>query len=169
MFSFSLLSQSQLILNCLRLLQIMICGSDELGFLHSVTIVLCCKIGAKCSLVKQLLFLIRPRWECSYMINTWFFFNFGAVEINIFSLRCFCERLSKSLVFLIWHKCAFPFPDISKHYSQKASLEQDVPTATQKLITTNDCILSSVAALTNGAGKVMNIFVSYDALTCAGF
>ncbi|KAL2305864.1 hypothetical protein Nmel_003757 [Mimus melanotis] len=48
--------------------------------------------------------------------------------------------------------------DISKHYSQKASLEQEVPTATQKLITTNDCILSSVAALTNGAGKVASFF-----------
>ncbi|XP_030355052.1 protein phosphatase 1 regulatory subunit 21 isoform X3 [Strigops habroptila] len=48
--------------------------------------------------------------------------------------------------------------DISKHYSQKAALEQDVPTATQKLITTNDCILSSVAALTNGAGKIASFF-----------
>lgn len=48
--------------------------------------------------------------------------------------------------------------DISKHYSQKATLEQEVPTATQKLITTNDCILSSVAALTNGAGKMASFF-----------
>ncbi|KAM9564795.1 protein phosphatase 1 regulatory subunit 21 isoform 4-T4 [Guaruba guarouba] len=48
--------------------------------------------------------------------------------------------------------------DISKHYSQKATLEQDIPTATQKLITTNDCILSSVAALTNGAGKIASFF-----------
>ncbi|NXC98247.1 PPR21 phosphatase, partial [Certhia familiaris] len=48
--------------------------------------------------------------------------------------------------------------DISKHYSQKAALEQEVPTATQKLITTNDCILSSVAALTNGMGKMASFF-----------
>ncbi|NWW79574.1 PPR21 phosphatase, partial [Climacteris rufus] len=48
--------------------------------------------------------------------------------------------------------------DISKHYSQKATLEQEVPTATQKLITTNDCILSSIAALTNGAGKMASFF-----------
>lgn len=114
-------------------------------------------------------FLIRQHWECSYMINTWFFLNFGVVEINIFRLRCFCEWLSKRFLFLIWHKCAFHFPDISKHYSQKAALEQEVPTATQKLITTNDCILSSVAALTNGAGKVMDIFVSNNALTCGDF
>ncbi|NWX55895.1 PPR21 phosphatase, partial [Promerops cafer] len=48
--------------------------------------------------------------------------------------------------------------DISKHYSQKAALEQEVPTATQKLVITNDCILSSVAALTNGAGKMASFF-----------
>ncbi|XP_054251995.1 protein phosphatase 1 regulatory subunit 21 [Indicator indicator] len=48
--------------------------------------------------------------------------------------------------------------DISKHYSQKATLEQDVPTATQKLITTNDCILSSLVALTNGVGKITSFF-----------
>ncbi|XP_061481633.1 protein phosphatase 1 regulatory subunit 21 [Rhineura floridana] len=48
--------------------------------------------------------------------------------------------------------------DIYKHYSQKAALEQELPTATQKLITTNDCILSSVVALTNGAGKAASFF-----------
>ncbi|NXG45435.1 PPR21 phosphatase, partial [Psilopogon haemacephalus] len=48
--------------------------------------------------------------------------------------------------------------DISKHYSQKATLEQDVPTATQKLTTTNDCILSSLVALTNGVGKITSFF-----------
>ncbi|NXD10521.1 PPR21 phosphatase, partial [Nothocercus nigrocapillus] len=48
--------------------------------------------------------------------------------------------------------------DISKHYSQKATLEQEVPTATQKLLTTNDCILSSVVALTNGVGKIASFF-----------
>ncbi|NXG90504.1 PPR21 phosphatase, partial [Stercorarius parasiticus] len=48
--------------------------------------------------------------------------------------------------------------DISKHYSQKATLEQDLPTATQKLVTTNDCILSSAVALTNGVGKIASFF-----------
>ncbi|KAI6071487.1 Protein phosphatase 1 regulatory subunit 21 [Aix galericulata] len=48
--------------------------------------------------------------------------------------------------------------DISKHYSQKATLEQEVPTVTQKLITTNDCILSSVVSLTNGMGKIASFF-----------
>uniref|UniRef100_A0A8C7CBD0 Protein phosphatase 1 regulatory subunit 21 n=1 Tax=Neovison vison TaxID=452646 RepID=A0A8C7CBD0_NEOVI len=48
--------------------------------------------------------------------------------------------------------------DISKHYSQKATIEHELPTATQKLITTNDCILSSLVALTNGAGKIASFF-----------
>ncbi|XP_074846113.1 protein phosphatase 1 regulatory subunit 21 isoform X2 [Carettochelys insculpta] len=49
-------------------------------------------------------------------------------------------------------------PKISEHYSQKAALEHKLPTATQKLITTNDCILSSVVALTTGAGKIASFF-----------
>uniref|UniRef100_A0A8C0SFG7 Protein phosphatase 1 regulatory subunit 21 n=3 Tax=Canis lupus familiaris TaxID=9615 RepID=A0A8C0SFG7_CANLF len=52
--------------------------------------------------------------------------------------------------------------DISKHYSQKAAIEHELPTATQKLITTNDCILSSVVALTNGAGKPLLESVPYE-------
>ncbi|XP_035421138.1 protein phosphatase 1 regulatory subunit 21 isoform X4 [Cygnus atratus] len=52
--------------------------------------------------------------------------------------------------------------DISKHYSQKATLEQDIPTVTQKLITTNDCILSSVVSLTNGMGKPCADSVPYE-------
>ncbi|RXN03504.1 phosphatase 1 regulatory subunit 21 [Labeo rohita] len=35
--------------------------------------------------------------------------------------------------------------ELSQHYSQKASLEQDLPTVTQKFRTTNECLLSSLA------------------------
>ncbi|XP_069787132.1 protein phosphatase 1 regulatory subunit 21 isoform X2 [Narcine bancroftii] len=48
--------------------------------------------------------------------------------------------------------------DISKHYSQKISLEQELPTITQKLKTTNDCILSSIVALSNVTGKICTFF-----------
>ncbi|XP_058020969.1 protein phosphatase 1 regulatory subunit 21 isoform X2 [Ahaetulla prasina] len=48
--------------------------------------------------------------------------------------------------------------DISKHFSQKAALEHELPIATQKLITTNDCILSSLVALTNATGKIASFF-----------
>lgn len=66
----------------------------------------------------------------------------------------------------------FAFIDISKHYSQKATIEHELPTATQKLITTNDCILSSVVALTSGAGKVIFlwfILALNSILKCAPF
>uniref|UniRef100_A0A8C8TZP9 Protein phosphatase 1 regulatory subunit 21 six-helix bundle domain-containing protein n=1 Tax=Peromyscus maniculatus bairdii TaxID=230844 RepID=A0A8C8TZP9_PERMB len=69
--------------------------------------------------------------------------------------------------------------DISKHYSQKASIEHELPTATQKLVTTNDCVLSSAMALTNGAGKIASFFsnnvdyfiasLSYGPKTASGF
>uniref|UniRef100_A0A673KJL8 Protein phosphatase 1 regulatory subunit 21 C-terminal domain-containing protein n=1 Tax=Sinocyclocheilus rhinocerous TaxID=307959 RepID=A0A673KJL8_9TELE len=51
--------------------------------------------------------------------------------------------------------------ELSQHYSQKASLEQDLPTVTQKFRTTNECLLSSLASLTNSCGKVRSESVSY--------
>ncbi|XP_043911277.1 protein phosphatase 1 regulatory subunit 21 isoform X2 [Protopterus annectens] len=48
--------------------------------------------------------------------------------------------------------------DLSKHYSQKSTLEQELPTATEKLRTTNECILSSVVALTSVTGKIATYF-----------
>ncbi|XP_043551551.1 protein phosphatase 1 regulatory subunit 21 isoform X2 [Chiloscyllium plagiosum] len=48
--------------------------------------------------------------------------------------------------------------DISKHYSKKVSFEQELPTITQKLKNTNDCILSSVVALSNVTGKIGTFF-----------
>ncbi|KAM4693382.1 protein phosphatase 1 regulatory subunit 21 [Discoglossus pictus] len=47
---------------------------------------------------------------------------------------------------------------ISKHYNHKAALEQELPSATDKLKTTNDCILSSLVALTNGTNKIATFF-----------
>ncbi|XP_077341730.1 protein phosphatase 1 regulatory subunit 21 [Lithobates pipiens] len=48
--------------------------------------------------------------------------------------------------------------ELSKHYTHKAALEQDLPSSTDKLKTTNDCILSSLVALTNAAGKMSTFF-----------
>lgn len=48
--------------------------------------------------------------------------------------------------------------ELSQHYSQKASLEQDLPTITQKFRTTNECLLSSLASLTNSCGKMATFF-----------
>lgn len=44
--------------------------------------------------------------------------------------------------------------ELSKHYSQKVALEQELPNITQKLRTTNECLLSSLASLTNNTHKV---------------
>ncbi|XP_041921492.1 protein phosphatase 1 regulatory subunit 21 [Alosa sapidissima] len=48
--------------------------------------------------------------------------------------------------------------EMSKHYSQKASLEQELPTVTQKLRTTNECLLSSLGSLTNSTQKIATFF-----------
>lgn len=66
------------------------------------------------------------------------------------------------------HDCS---SELWKHYSQKASLEQDLPAATQKFRTTNECLLSSLASLTSSSGKMATFFSnSLDFLTsCAGY
>ncbi|NP_001085000.1 protein phosphatase 1 regulatory subunit 21 [Xenopus laevis] len=48
--------------------------------------------------------------------------------------------------------------ELSKHYNNKAALEQELPAATDKLKTTNDCVLSSLAALTNVTSKIATFF-----------
>ncbi|XP_077093679.1 protein phosphatase 1 regulatory subunit 21 [Siphateles boraxobius] len=61
--------------------------------------------------------------------------------------------------------------ELSTHYSQKVSLEQELPTATQKLRTTNECLLASLAALTSSCGKMATFFSnSLDFLaSCPGY
>lgn len=44
--------------------------------------------------------------------------------------------------------------ELFKHYSQKVALEQELPNITQKLRTTNECLLSSLASLSNITKKV---------------
>uniref|UniRef100_A0A674BZ23 Protein phosphatase 1 regulatory subunit 21 n=1 Tax=Salmo trutta TaxID=8032 RepID=A0A674BZ23_SALTR len=48
--------------------------------------------------------------------------------------------------------------EMSKHYSQKAGLEQQLPTVTQKLCTTNECLLASLGMLTNSTDKIATFF-----------
>lgn len=45
-------------------------------------------------------------------------------------------------------------PEMSKHYNQKAVLEQELPTVTQKLLTTSECLLGSLGSLASSTGKV---------------
>uniref|UniRef100_A0A672JFT8 Protein phosphatase 1 regulatory subunit 21 n=1 Tax=Salarias fasciatus TaxID=181472 RepID=A0A672JFT8_SALFA len=51
--------------------------------------------------------------------------------------------------------------EMSKHYNQKASIEQELPTVTQKLSTTTECLLGSLGSLTSSTGKVRPPSVPY--------
>ncbi|XP_072565851.1 protein phosphatase 1 regulatory subunit 21 [Paramormyrops kingsleyae] len=48
--------------------------------------------------------------------------------------------------------------ETSKHYTQKATLELELPTATEKLRTTNECLISSLCCLSNCTGKIATFF-----------
>ncbi|XP_056147718.1 protein phosphatase 1 regulatory subunit 21 [Lampris incognitus] len=69
---------------------------------------------------------------------------------------------SSSAVFTQLAACLHSLHDAiketSKHYSQKASLEQELPTVTQKLQTTTECLLGSLGSLTNNTGKIATFF-----------
>eukprot|EP00058_Branchiostoma_floridae_P011747 XP_002597235.1 hypothetical protein BRAFLDRAFT_276229 [Branchiostoma floridae] len=51
--------------------------------------------------------------------------------------------------------------EISKHYNTKVSLEHQLPTATQKLKTTDECVVSSLVALVSCTGKLAPFFSSH--------
>ncbi|KAK5908329.1 hypothetical protein CgunFtcFv8_016401 [Champsocephalus gunnari] len=60
--------------------------------------------------------------------------------------------------------------DMSKHYNQKASLEQELPTITQKLCTTTECLLGSLGSLTSSTGKIATFFSNnLDFFTSSGY
>ncbi|XP_077586271.1 protein phosphatase 1 regulatory subunit 21 [Stigmatopora nigra] len=48
--------------------------------------------------------------------------------------------------------------EMSKHYNQKATLEQELPNSSQKLFTTTECLLGSLGSLTNSTGKIATFF-----------
>ncbi|KAJ3610552.1 hypothetical protein NHX12_022644 [Muraenolepis orangiensis] len=47
---------------------------------------------------------------------------------------------------------------MSKHYNQKAGLEGELPTVTEKLRTTTECLLGSLVSLANSTGKIATFF-----------
>ncbi|XP_052326710.1 protein phosphatase 1 regulatory subunit 21-like [Oncorhynchus keta] len=69
---------------------------------------------------------------------------------------------SSSAVFTQLAACLHSLHDavkeMSKHYSQKACMEQQLPTVTQKLCTTNECLLASLGMLTNSTDKMATFF-----------
>uniref|UniRef100_A0A8C2X281 Protein phosphatase 1 regulatory subunit 21 n=1 Tax=Cyclopterus lumpus TaxID=8103 RepID=A0A8C2X281_CYCLU len=60
--------------------------------------------------------------------------------------------------------------EMSKHYNQKASFEQELPTITQKLCTTTECLLGSLGSLTSSTGKISTFFSNnLDFFTSSGY
>ncbi|XP_033835894.1 protein phosphatase 1 regulatory subunit 21 [Periophthalmus magnuspinnatus] len=60
--------------------------------------------------------------------------------------------------------------EMSKHYNQKAALEQELPTVTQKLCTTTECLVGSLGSLTIVTGKIATFFSNnLDFFTSSGY
>uniref|UniRef100_A0A674MCG8 Protein phosphatase 1 regulatory subunit 21 n=1 Tax=Takifugu rubripes TaxID=31033 RepID=A0A674MCG8_TAKRU len=80
--------------------------------------------------------------------------------INVLALPS--KLASTSAVFTQLAGCLHSLHDaikeMSKHYNQKAGLEQELPTVTQKLLTTSECLLGSLGSLTSSTGKIATFF-----------
>uniref|UniRef100_A0A3Q1ALC9 Protein phosphatase 1 regulatory subunit 21 n=1 Tax=Amphiprion ocellaris TaxID=80972 RepID=A0A3Q1ALC9_AMPOC len=77
---------------------------------------------------------------------------------NYINLLALPSRLTHtSAVFTQLAACLHSLHDaikeMSKHYNQKAGIEQELPTVTQKLCTTTECLLGSLGSLTSSTGK----------------
>ncbi|KAF6723742.1 Protein phosphatase 1 regulatory subunit 21 [Oryzias melastigma] len=98
--------------------------------------------------------------------------------INLLALPCVRQdampQTSISAVFTQLAACLHSLHDsvkeMSKHYNQKASLEQELPTITQKLCTTTECLLGSLCSLTSSTGKIATFFSNnLDFFTSSGY
>uniref|UniRef100_A0A8C5C480 Protein phosphatase 1 regulatory subunit 21 n=1 Tax=Gadus morhua TaxID=8049 RepID=A0A8C5C480_GADMO len=71
-------------------------------------------------------------------------------------------QTSMSAVFTQLSACLHSLQDavkeMSKHYSQKASLEGELSNVTEKLRTTTECLLGSLVSLTNCTSKIATFF-----------
>ncbi|CAG09468.1 unnamed protein product, partial [Tetraodon nigroviridis] len=98
--------------------------------------------------------------------------------INILALPSVCQDVvpqsSTSTVFTQLAGCLHSLDDavkeMSKHYNQKAVLEQELPTVTQKLLTTSECLLASLGSLSSSTGKIATFFSNnLDFFTSAAY
>uniref|UniRef100_A0A4W6F1G6 Protein phosphatase 1 regulatory subunit 21 n=1 Tax=Lates calcarifer TaxID=8187 RepID=A0A4W6F1G6_LATCA len=93
---------------------------------------------------------------------------------SMLSFDSLCLKTLTSAVFTQLAACLHSLHDaikeMSKHYNQKASLEQELPTVTQKLCTTTECLLGSLGSLTNSTGKIATFFSNnLDFFTSSGY
>ena len=81
--------------------------------------------------------------------------------------------IARVLLLSVWMRFLyfFVFTEVSKHYNSKVSLEHQLPTATQKLKTTDECVVSSLISLVTSTGKVGGGFTHTLSVVCmfAGF
>lgn len=72
---------------------------------------------------------------------------------------------------MVWYYSIYIFVDLSKHYNSKVSLEHQLPTASQKLKTTDECVVSSLISLVTCVSKVSppNIKCYFIFLFCLNF
>uniref|UniRef100_A0A3P9H118 Protein phosphatase 1 regulatory subunit 21 n=1 Tax=Oryzias latipes TaxID=8090 RepID=A0A3P9H118_ORYLA len=98
--------------------------------------------------------------------------------INLLALPCVRQdampQTSVAAVFTQLAACLHSLHDsvkeMSKHYNQKASMEQELPTVTQKLCTTTECLLGSLCSLTSSTGKIATFFSNnLDFFTSSGY
>uniref|UniRef100_A0A3P8VYY5 Protein phosphatase 1 regulatory subunit 21 n=1 Tax=Cynoglossus semilaevis TaxID=244447 RepID=A0A3P8VYY5_CYNSE len=87
------------------------------------------------------------------------------VSLLLFNISAVFTQLAACL-----HSLHDAVKELSKHYSQKASLEQELPTVTQKLCTTTQCLLGSLASLTSSTGKIATFYSNnLDFFTSSGY
>uniref|UniRef100_A0AAX7TSI5 Protein phosphatase 1 regulatory subunit 21 n=1 Tax=Astatotilapia calliptera TaxID=8154 RepID=A0AAX7TSI5_ASTCA len=92
---------------------------------------------------------------------------------NYINLLALPSRLSHT-VFTQLAACLHSLHDaikeMSKHYNQKADIERELPTVTQKLCTTTECLLGSLGSLTSCTGKIATFFSNnLDFFTSSGY
>uniref|UniRef100_A0A8C5HEY3 Protein phosphatase 1 regulatory subunit 21 n=1 Tax=Gouania willdenowi TaxID=441366 RepID=A0A8C5HEY3_GOUWI len=83
-------------------------------------------------------------------------------------------QTSTSAVFTQLAACLHSLHDaikeMSKHYNQKGNIEQELPTVTEKLCTTTECLLGSLGSLTISTGKIATFFSNnLDFFTSSGY
>uniref|UniRef100_A0A3B5BJ21 Protein phosphatase 1 regulatory subunit 21 n=1 Tax=Stegastes partitus TaxID=144197 RepID=A0A3B5BJ21_9TELE len=94
---------------------------------------------------------------------------------NYINLLALPSRLTQDIsVFTQLAACLHSLHDtikeMSKHYNQKAGIEQELPTVTQKLCTTTECLLGSLGSLTSSTGKIATFFSNnLDFFTSSGY
>uniref|UniRef100_A0A673CM40 Protein phosphatase 1 regulatory subunit 21 n=1 Tax=Sphaeramia orbicularis TaxID=375764 RepID=A0A673CM40_9TELE len=89
---------------------------------------------------------------------------------NYINLLALPSRLTFQTFECLYLLFSFVCSEMSKHYNQKAALEQELPTVTQKLCTTTECLVGSLSSLTSSTGKIATFFSNnLDFFTSSGY